>query len=76
MNIYQKGKSKYITSLLDMKDYNISTGHFKRHLDAFYVSLADYFQKYEMVIRDNCRESDFKKNPKKVIEECLNWLKQ
>lgn len=55
MNIYQKGKSKYITSVIDEKDYNMTTGHFKRYLDAQGISLADYFEKHEGIVRDKCQ---------------------
>lgn len=55
MNIYQKDKSRYITSVLDMKDYNLTTGHFKRHLDNAGITLADYFEKHEGIVRDKCQ---------------------
>lgn len=55
MNIYQKGKSRYITSILDGKDYNLTTGHFKRHLDIMNVTLTEYFEKHEGVVRDKCQ---------------------
>lgn len=55
MNIYQKGKSRYITSTLDGKDYSLTTGHFKKHLDLRNVALADYFEKHEGIERDSCQ---------------------
>lgn len=55
MNIYAKGKSRYIISALDGKDYNLTTGHFKRHLDSHGISLADYFTEYEKIERDLCQ---------------------
>lgn len=51
MNIYAKGRSRYITSPIDGKDHNLTTGH----LDSHRISLADYFTEYEKIERDLCQ---------------------
>jgi len=38
-----------------MKDYNLTTGHFKRHLDNAGITLADYFEKHEGIVRGKCQ---------------------
>lgn len=58
MNIYQKGKCRYITSVINGRDYNLTTGHFKRYLNKLSISLADYFEKHEGIERDKCNVCD------------------
>lgn len=44
--------------MIDGKDYNLTTGHFKRHLDKLNITLADYFEKHEGIVRDKCQVCD------------------
>lgn len=55
MPIFQKGKSKYITSPLDGKDYNITTGHFSRYLDSMGFPIEFFVTTHLGVTRDACQ---------------------
>lgn len=55
MSIFVRGKSKYVNSPLDGKDYNITTGHFKRYLASLSLTEEDFLVAHLGEIRPLCR---------------------
>lgn len=54
MTIFLRGKSKYIISPLDGKDYNVTTGHLARYLASINIPIEDFLVNHLNVIRDVC----------------------